>query len=40
MRQECHPGWNKISSCTSKLIVKGMETVFLVDYKCEALIER
>jgi hypothetical protein len=36
--QECHPGCNKISSCTSELIFKGMETVLLMDYKREALI--
>jgi hypothetical protein len=40
MRQECHPGCDKIFSRTSKLIFKGMEIVLLVDYKHEALAGR
>jgi hypothetical protein len=32
--QECHPGCDKISSCTGKLIFNGMETVLLANYKC------
>jgi hypothetical protein len=39
-RQECHPGCDKISSCTGELIFKGMETVLLVNYKREALTGR
>jgi hypothetical protein len=35
-----HTGCDKISSRTSELIFKGMETVLLVDYKCEALAGR
>jgi hypothetical protein len=38
--QECHPGHDKISIRTGKLIFKGMETVLLTDYKCEALTGR
>jgi hypothetical protein len=40
MPQECHPSCDKISSRTGKLNFKCMETVLLVDYKCEALIGR
>jgi hypothetical protein len=40
MRQECHPGCDKISSCTDKLIFKGMEIVLLMYYKHEALAGR
>jgi hypothetical protein len=32
-----HVGCYKISNRTSELMFKGMETVLLVDYKCEAL---
>jgi hypothetical protein len=38
--QEYHPGCDKFSNCTDKLIFKGMETVLLTDYKCEALTGR
>jgi hypothetical protein len=40
MRQECHPSCDKISSRTSELIFKGMETALLTDYKREAPTER
>jgi hypothetical protein len=38
LRQECHPGCNKISNRTSKLIFKGMETILLTNYKRKALV--
>jgi hypothetical protein len=38
--QECHPGCDKIYSCTGKLIFKDMETVLLADYKHDALVGR
>jgi hypothetical protein len=40
MRQECHPGYDKISSRTGELIFKGIKTVLLADYKREALTGR
>jgi hypothetical protein len=39
-REECHPGCDKISNCTGKLIFKVMVTVLRMDYKREALAER
>jgi hypothetical protein len=40
MRQECHPGCDKISSRIGKLVFKGMKMVLLGDYKREALVGR
>jgi hypothetical protein len=40
MHQECYLGCDKITSRTGKLIFEGMDTVFLTEYKHEALTGR